>query len=411
MSEQPLQQVQPQQNLDQNNDDLIDSKIDQNNADLQNQNDFDPIEDENDINESDSNENNSQNNLQEEQKSENQVEDNNQKLSKNEMKRQKRAEMWESIKKKKKELKKQEKEKKKLERQQQHIENSKNQEEVIQQKQQHKEPYKSNQQLRDEYSNRAKNGQPIILDMQFLDMLEDKEFKSLVKQLCYMQSSNKKAEKPCRFIISSVSPKLRQALNANNADKWGIEILDQHYLDLFPKDNLVYLTGDTDQDLDELDQQCAYIIGGLVDHNRLKNVTLNAATEQGIQVKRFPIQNHLKLEASSILACNHVFDIMVQRANGKSWKESLQTGIPIRKVVALIENGVEIPTEHYLKKLEQMKKQQQIALEKKKLQEQSQEFIKDSQKASTYNEIKETDLKESDIQNESDESSTNKDCI
>ncbi|KAL4481077.1 hypothetical protein ABPG72_015032 [Tetrahymena utriculariae] len=404
MSEQPLSQVQPQQNLDQNNDDQIDSKIDQNKGDLYNQGNYESIQEEINIYDSGSDENNSQNNFQEELKSENLVEGNNQKLSKNEMKRQKRVEMWESIKKKKKELKKQEKEKKKLERQQQHIENQKNQEEINQQKQQHKEPYKSNQQLRDEYSNKAKNGQPIILDMQFLDMLEDKEFKSLVKQLCYMQSSNKKAAQPCRFIISSVSPKLRQALNANNADKWGIEILDQHYLDLFPKENLVYLTGDTDQDLNELDKQCAYIIGGLVDHNRLKNVTLNAATEQGIKVQRFPIQNYLKLEASSILACNHVFDIMVQRANGKSWNESLQTGIPVRKVVALIENGVEIPTEHYLKKLEQMKKQQQVALEKKKLQEQSQEFIKDSQKVLTDNQIKEQD-----IQNEIDESSTNKD--
>lgn len=89
--------------------------------------------------------------------------------------------------------------------------------------------------------------------MQFLDKLEDKEIKSLVKQLCYMQSSNKKAKNPTRFIITSVTPKFRKQLEQNYADKWGIEILDTHYLDLFPKENLVYLTGDTDQDLEELD--------------------------------------------------------------------------------------------------------------------------------------------------------------
>lgn len=47
-----------------------------------------------------------------------------------------------------------------------------------------------------------------------------------------------------------------------------------------------------------------------------------------------------------------VFDIMVKRANGESWKDSLTNSIPIRKIVATVENGVETPTEHYLKKLE-----------------------------------------------------------
>lgn len=75
----------------------------------------------------------------------------------------------------------------------------------------------------------------------------------MVKQLCYMQSTNKKAAKPVRFIITSTTPELRAALYANNADKWGIEIVNEHYLDMFKKEELVYLTGDTDQDLGELD--------------------------------------------------------------------------------------------------------------------------------------------------------------
>ena len=70
-----------------------------------------------------------------------------------------------------------------------------------------------------------------------------------------MQNSNKKASKPSRFMITSCSNELRKALYANNADKWGIEILDTHYLDLFPKERLVYLTGDTENDLDEIDTE------------------------------------------------------------------------------------------------------------------------------------------------------------
>ena len=59
-------------------------------------------------------------------------------------------------------------------------------------------------------------------------------------------------------------------------------------MQLFEKDKLIYLTGDSTEDIEEFDEKyllifwsisCIYIIGGLVDHNRLKNITLNKAKE------------------------------------------------------------------------------------------------------------------------------------
>lgn len=40
-----------------------------------------------------------------------------------------------------------------------------------------------------------------------------------------MQSANKKAIQPARFIISSANDRLIKSLKANNADKWGIEMI------------------------------------------------------------------------------------------------------------------------------------------------------------------------------------------
>lgn len=61
-----------------------------------------------------------------------------------------------------------------------------------------------------------------------------------------------------------------------------------------------------------------------------------------------------------------VFDIMLRRANGEEWKESLLNSIPVRKVVATVEDGVEVKTQHFLKKLEAARKQQLEAELKKK---------------------------------------------
>jgi len=56
---------------------------------------------------------------------------------------------------------------------------------------------------------------------------------------------------------------------------WGcraqITLDERSYLDLFPKDELVYLTADSPHTLSgPLEKSKVYVIGGLVDHNRLK---------------------------------------------------------------------------------------------------------------------------------------------
>ena len=50
-----------------------------------------------------------------------------------------------------------------------------------------------------------------------------------------------------------------------------------------------------------------YIIGGIVDHNKLKNITKNKAKKLGIKTLKFPISKYMKLNSSSILTVLHVF--------------------------------------------------------------------------------------------------------
>jgi len=59
-----------------------------------------------------------------------------------------------------------------------------------------------------------------------------------------------------------------------------------------------------------------YVIGGLCDHNRLKNATFDKAKQEGVECKRIPIQKYLELKSSTILAVNHVFEMLVRKMNG-----------------------------------------------------------------------------------------------
>lgn len=93
----------------------------------------------------------------------------------------------------------------------------------------------------------------------------------------------------------------------------------------------MYLTADSPNNIEVLDPTKAYIIGGIVDRNRYKNLTLDKANKQGIAHAKLPIGEYLKLCTSSVLTVNHVFDILCEWYQTKSWKLALNKVVPERK--------------------------------------------------------------------------------
>lgn len=53
-------------------------------------------------------------------------------------------------------------------------------------------------------------------------------------------------------------------------ENWDVNFHDEDYLQVFPKDKLVYLSSESDNVVKELEDNKIYIIGGLVDHNSHK---------------------------------------------------------------------------------------------------------------------------------------------
>lgn len=63
---------------------------------------------------------------------------------------------------------------------------------------------------------------------------------------------------------------------------------------------LVYLTSDAEETLETLDPRCAYVIGGIVDRNRLKGATCNKASAQGIRTAKLPIKENFALSSTHL---------------------------------------------------------------------------------------------------------------
>ena len=57
----------------------------------------------------------------------------------------------------------------------------------------------------------------------------------------------------------------------------------------YPKEHIVYLTADSPNVIEELNEKHAYVIGGIVDRNRYLNLTFDKAKELGISHGKLPI--------------------------------------------------------------------------------------------------------------------------
>ena len=194
----------------------------------------------------------------------------------------------------------------------------------------------------------AKSRFRIAVDCGFEKDMTKKEINSLAQQLRYCYAANKRSKNPCYFTVPSLSGLTREHCDnvCGFPEQWqktkafdcSDKPLEEMHAD--EKDKLVYLTSDSDNTLEHLDDSKIYVIGGIVDRNRLKCATLNRAKELGIATAKLPISQHLKLFSTKVLTTNHVFEILLKyRENNNDWKQALVDVLPKRKDIKEIDSG------------------------------------------------------------------------
>ncbi|KPI44774.1 tRNA (guanine(9)-N1)-methyltransferase [Cyphellophora attinorum] len=103
-----------------------------------------------------------------------------------------------------------------------------------------------------------------------------------------------------------------------------------------PPRETIYLTADSPHTLTHLHPYSTYIIGGIVDKNRHKSLCYNLALSKGIKTAKLPIGEFMQLQSRSVLATNHVVEIMLRwLENGGDWGAALQQVMPKRKGAVL----------------------------------------------------------------------------
>jgi len=134
-------------------------------------------------------------------------------------------------------------------------------------------------------------------------------------------------------------------LGTTDADTCSNSSEDEQFQPYFskvaPNHQFVYLTGDSPNVLSTLENNTTYIIGGIVDRNRLKRAAINRAKSLNSQhpslnvtTARLPLDEHIDFkESTRILTCNHVFEILLRFRENEytDWKMAIMTVLPHRK--------------------------------------------------------------------------------
>ncbi|XP_043092580.1 tRNA methyltransferase 10 homolog C [Puntigrus tetrazona] len=180
-------------------------------------------------------------------------------------------------------------------------------------------------------------GQPLVYDMSYEQQMSRQELKNSVMQLMESEGCNRRAADPFHLHFCSLRPDgayLKELLRRYGEKTWEqlmITASEKTHLEMFPQRDLVYLTADSKQVLQEFDHSKVYIIGALVDRSVHTGLSMANAKRQRLATARLPLDEYLNWErGAKTLTLDQMMRIMITLKETGSWEKALEF-VPKRK--------------------------------------------------------------------------------
>ncbi|KAL9642083.1 hypothetical protein ABK040_004132 [Willaertia magna] len=156
------------------------------------------------------------------------------------------------------------------------------------------------------------------VDCSFNEYMNEREINSLAQQLSKCYAAYKRMKNPIFLQFTSLQGALYNDLKFFEGfpDRWLMKINSEHFIDIYRKEeepqfDLIYLSADSDNEIDEFKPGTIYIIGGIIDKNRHKNLCNQLAIDKyKLKTAKFPIDKHVQLKCSSVLTTNQCVEII-----------------------------------------------------------------------------------------------------
>lgn len=187
----------------------------------------------------------------------------------------------------------------------------------------------------------------IVFDLDFNSSMGYNEIKSLIIQLGYCYSINKKNKKKISFYFTNYDGFIKEELEKMGSKFWYCNFEKEQFYNIEKLIKLnkefIYLSPDSNEELNEVSTDKIYIIGGLVDKPVIKDKTilrisqinnLDFIKEKGIKIKsaKLPLFKYLNNIANPVLNLNTVVEILSNYMDIKDWKKAIELSIPQRNL-------------------------------------------------------------------------------
>eukprot|EP00904_Undaria_pinnatifida_P009979 jgi/Undpi1/6110/HiC_scaffold_20.g08595.m1 len=181
----------------------------------------------------------------------------------------------------------------------------------------------------------------LVVDLNLAESASGKEVSSLAKQLCYVYNRVKASSAPPTLTLTSYQGRVATALSNAGAGAW---LADRNPLDVFTvfdHHQVVYLSPDAEEPLEEVLTSEVYVVGGIVDRNIDKGLTLAAAKGGGARAVRLPFDEHLPevSPGDQVLTVCACVGVLMSVHAGEDWRQALEKSVPKRSLASVVQRA------------------------------------------------------------------------
>lgn len=182
-------------------------------------------------------------------------------------------------------------------------------------------------------------GEKLIFDCSYDEHMTSREAKNAAKQLMYCFAENRLHREPfdlhfcnANFNGDTMKQLGRHIPTIRNKD-FPLHLHEGSFLDLFPREQLTYLTPHCENDLIDYDPDMIYIVGAMVDKSNQKPLSSSKAKKLDLKMARLPLDKHLNWGngGGKCLTLDQMIRIMLELKKSRNWEDALKH-VPRRKI-------------------------------------------------------------------------------
>ncbi|XP_043855083.1 tRNA methyltransferase 10 homolog C [Dromiciops gliroides] len=198
-------------------------------------------------------------------------------------------------------------------------------------------------------------GQPLIFDMSYDNFMPARDLKNTVNQLLESEGANRKNIDPFHIFFCNlkVGGDYHKELLNRYKEKWDNLLLtttEKSPVDIFPRENLIYLTADAPKVMTTFRHDKIYIIGSFVDRCSQPRVSYANAKRLNLASERLPLDQYLHWQiGNKNLTLDQMMRILLTLKNTGDWEEALKF-VPRRKHSGY--HSVSIDSKNFVKESE-----------------------------------------------------------